>query len=327
MFGVFRLPKINNIQSVGKYNRIAVFEYLFKNGDASMHDISEFLSLSFPAVTRAIEAGLELHLVESRGIQQSDRGRKAQLYGIDPDYGHSASLYIDSTSIIIELRNMRSDKLKTARVKVGKKNVIGLIDEIIDDILEFDGKIQFIFVIVAGDVYQGKIITCRNYEELVGFDMQSHLTKKFSGIVIVENDMTACTNSCFRHNGSMKGRIILTYLFGKNDYGAGAIVNNGILLGSTGRGFRLGELPIEKINTHSINFLSKQLQSLIAVFNPDTVILYPTDDDLSYEDMVSAIKNQLSEELFPEFRHGLSFIDDCIDGMCKFCFDKIKKQF
>lgn len=292
-----------------------------------MQEVSGGIGLSFPAVTRAINIGLEQGLFAEKGIKGGDRGRKAQLFGISADYGHSLSIYIDKNILYLEVRNFLTEKVKSEQIAVENQNIIEVIDAAIESNLTENDKIKYIFMIVGGTVFEGKILNCRDYTALSGFDMQAHLSEKFDKIIIVENDMQACANSYLSKDELIARKTIIAYTFGKRAYGAGVIINGHILKGATGQECFLCQLPIDTIDRPSSQYYARQLQTLIAVFNPHTVILYPNDENISSASLMNEILAKLPSDIIPKFQTRQTFMQDCILGMTRLCLKQIKSSF
>lgn len=91
----------SDISSVRRSNFLAVSGYLRRRESATIPQLAEETGLSLPTVTRAINSGITLRIFTSCGICDSDRGRKAVSYAINPDFMHCAIIYFSRTRFIL----------------------------------------------------------------------------------------------------------------------------------------------------------------------------------------------------------------------------------
>ncbi|MCM1365063.1 MAG: ROK family protein [Faecalibacterium sp.] len=320
------MGRANNITLIGKLNRAEVYEFLFRNGDSSIQQISDALGLSLPAVTRAIEIGLNQNLFVAKGLVGGDRGRKAMYYGLNPDKGHSISFYIRKNVLHVIIKDFVAKTLSTEDIKIETENVVDLIDSTVERYSVLDGNIKFIFVVVCGDVHEGLIVSCRAREELTGFDMKLHLQEKFGKITVVENDLSAAVTAGFKYADNPKNEIIITFLYGKNLLGAGVMINNHTYKGANGRQMCFDAMPPSRVNRSYLSYVGGRLQSMIALYNPHTVILYPMDDKLSFDELTQYIEKNMPEDIVPTFYERHNLLETCITGMVRLCIEEVKKM-
>lgn len=317
----------NDISIIAKINRAEIYEYLFKNGDSSIAQLSAQIGLSLPAVTRAIEVGVEQGLFMLKDVVGGARGRKAKIYGLNPDCGHSVSLYIGKDDIIVTLKDFLAQDLKKENIKISSIGIVNQIDSIIEKYKRLDKNLQFVFVIISGDVYEGEIIACTAHPELVSFNLKKHLKDKFHFVTLVENDMLASVTSGFKYADNPASEIIVTYLFGQDTYGAGVMINNVPFKGATGRQLSLGELPYYSQKKKRLPYLASKLKSIIVLFNPHTVILINKDNYISCNELIEEVKKDLPPKLVPTFYERNNFMEYCIIGMVRLCIEEIKATF
>ena len=320
-----KMSAANDISIIAKTNRAEIYEFLFKNGDSSIARISAEIGLSLPAVTRAIEVGIDQGLFMVKNIVGAARGRKAKIYGLNPDCGHSVSLYIAKDDVIVTLKDFTAKTIKTENISIIPVDIVSQIDSIIEKYRQADKYIKFIFVIISGDVHEGKIIACSAHPQLISYDLKKHLKDKFQLITLVENDMFASVTSGFKYADNPVNEIIVTFLFGQYVCGAGLMINNVPFKGASGRQFSLGELPYYKHIKKALPYIASKLKSIIILLNPHTVILINKDNFISCDELISEVKKDLPPELIPTFYERNKFMEYCITGMIRLCIEEIKQ--
>ena len=82
-----------------------VWDYVHSHGEETIPQISKANGLSLPNVTRAIEYSLAEGIMHSVGIVGGERGRKAQLYSLAPDYMHFVFVSIHSNKLHFEIHD------------------------------------------------------------------------------------------------------------------------------------------------------------------------------------------------------------------------------
>ncbi|MCM1365571.1 MAG: ROK family protein [Ruminococcus sp.] len=315
----------NDITMVAKLNRAEVYEYLFRHGDSSIQQIATEIGLSLPAVTRAIEVGLNQKLFAAKGLIGGDRGRRAMYYGLNPDKGHSISFYIRRRKLHVIIKNFLAETLSTEEIEINTDNVVDLIDETIEKFMAKNHNIKFIFVVVCGDVHNGRVVSCRARAELNGFDLKKHLAEKFRRITVVENDLVAAVTAGFKFADNPKNEIIMIFLCGKDVLGAGLMIDNRTYKGATGRQFCFDAMPPSKFNRSYLSYVGGRLQTLIAALNPHTVIVYPLDDKITFDELTDYIRKNMPDDFVPAFYERHNLIDTCITGMVRLCIEEVKQ--
>ena len=307
-------------------NYRCVWNYIHSHGEITIPQIAKATGLSIPTVTRAIEYSLDEGAVRSVGIVGGERGRKANLYSLAPDYMHFIFISIHGRNLHFEVHNFLSEIIQRGSFTVSDENILSLLDSVIKKLILQDSLIRFVGIAFSGTVFEGKIIESFIFPSLVGFDLKEYLEKEFSVIAIVENDLHAAVSAFSKYASASENGITVAFYFGDGGYGSGILVDGKLLRGAHGSAGELHDVVTTNKSVRSDLTYAEVLRSLIAVLNPDTVVLYP-NGNVNESEIKKVALDGMREYQIPHMIENRNFTKDTFIGLIALCKEKLIEPY
>jgi len=246
--------------------------------------------------------------------ENSNGGRPAQQYQFNGDYAHVICLYIDNENrnpvIKYALINLLGNILKEKSIK---KDTVDYdtLEELIGELLQDYQKVKTIGIGIPGVVLKHTVISFCDIKALVGCHLAERLQSKFGVNVILENDMNLTALGFYQAQNYEEDTSIAVLTFIKDNLpGAGIIVDGHIVRGYSNFAGEVSFLPFDctrkqqfqllRTRDGVLNFTTKSLCSIIAVINPQTIILTGTllSEDM-LEEIICCCSNIIPKEHMP----------------------------
>lgn len=307
-------------------NYIKIWDIIRNYGQTSIPSVSKKTELSLPTVTRAVEYGIQVGLIVCGDIVGGERGRKAQEYKINSDYMHFAEISIHNRSLFYSVEDLSFNQLKKGTVDIDNGNLLRKIDDLCLDLVNEDGFIQIIGISFSGTVNYGTVYESYDFPSMNGVNLKSHLEDLTDVCVFVENNLRTALFGASKSIQKISERTVVALLFGRKGYGSATMVRGKLLYGSTGEAGRLTNLVVTVEDRNSNEIYSEFLRSLIALFDPDTVVLYPNGDNADRDKVVELAVTNMGNQVIPSFVDGRDFTEDVFLGLshkCDSIFHKI----
>lgn len=175
-------------------NYRSVWDYIHKNKQATIPQISKDIGLSLPTVTRAVDYGVAEGVIEPDGVIGAERGRKAQVYKLHADYMHFLLIYLDADVLSYRIHDFRSRTIGSGNMPVNDKNVLSALEKIIECSAASDPLLSIVSIAVSGVVCDGVVKDSAAFPSLGGMDLSKHINRKFGMTALVDNDLHAASN-------------------------------------------------------------------------------------------------------------------------------------
>ncbi|ANS75905.1 hypothetical protein AWM70_16020 [Paenibacillus yonginensis] len=269
---------------------------LLRLGSATKTEIAKIADISFPTVSKIVdqlEGDKEIFLV---GTDESSGGRRAQRYGLNPDFKLGLALYIERNDAIYTVSNYVGEVLEQGTSEIHWEDNPDTLTAIVQAVLERFPGIKVLSLGVPGAVKNGITFHIPNYPAYQNFDLKTYYESRLPVLVEVENDMNAAVLGY--HQSLVKAdNPTLVYLFlGTNGPGAGILINGDVVRGSSFFSGEISYIPqYDHLNfmqatktgrqdcQHSkpdslmIDSLARFVSTLVAVINPHAVIFCRED--------------------------------------------------
>lgn len=244
-----KISRTANSNLQNEINISVIFNYLRNNGPSYRAHISKMLSISAPAVSRAVEHLIGKGYLLESGTIKTEHGKNAAEVKINPDIG-----YIVSVDLVKEHARLAATDFsgvireELAGVDVYKTD--NLEEELIREIVEIGDKYRAdvsgdiplkaisVGVPAAADFTTGSMHTVL-YENLEKIDIKRILSSKFHVPVFIENisNLSAVGESNCGHGRNYRNIIFLEI---SNGIGAGIISGNSLIRGRSGYAGEIG---------------------------------------------------------------------------------------
>lgn len=307
-------------------NYRCVWDYIHSHGEMTIPQISKATGLSLPTVTRAIEYSLEEGVVQSVGIVGGERGRKAIVYALAPDYMHFIFISVHGQRLHYEVHNFLSSVIKSGTYDVDDSNIFSVLNNIIKNCIENDSFIKFIAVAFSGAVFEGRIIESLDFPSLSNFPLKAYLEEEYSLTAIVENDLHCAAAAASKYAPQYEKGTTVAFYFGDEGYGSGILINGEILRGASGSAGELHNVATEHKSERSPLTYAEILRTVCAVLNPDRVILYP-NGGIDIEKVKTIAFENVSLREIPELIENLNFTKDTFFGLVALCKEKLIEPY
>jgi predicted NBD/HSP70 family sugar kinase len=226
-------------------------------------------------------------------------GRPAQRFQYNGDYANILCFYIDNESNNPIIRYVISNLLgKIIEEKSISTDTMDYptISDFIDQLMIDYNNIKAIGIGIPGVIHRHSVIGYCDVYALEDYPLAEKLQEKFGVEVTLENDMNLTAFGFYQEQNYKEDTSVAVLAFIKgNAPGAGLIVNGQIIRGYTSFAGEISYLPFdgtcelpEELLTkeETINSVVKSLCSIIAVINPETIML---TGSLLFEDMMDLI--------------------------------------
>ncbi len=305
-----------SLVKLANYRR--VWDYVHSHGEETIPQISKATGLSLPTVTRAIKYSLEEGIIHPVGIVGGERGRKAQLYSLAPDYMHFVFVSIHSNKLHFEIHDFLSRVIQKGTFIVDDKTILSTLCALIEEAIKKDLLIKFLGIAFSGVVFEGKIIESIDFPSLVGFSLKEYLENEYSIMVTIENDLNAAAVCFSKYTPEYKAGITVAFYFGNEGYGSGILIDGKLLHGVCGSAGELHNVVTTNKNERSSLTYAEALRSLVTILNPDRVVLYP-NGNADFEEVKKLAFIGVPEYQVPQFIGGRDFTTDIFIGLGALC--------
>lgn len=93
--------------------KIKIISYYINNGENSLADLGKEMDLTVPTVTKLVGELIEDGYVIDFGKQETNGGRRPNIYGLNPDSGYFIGVDIKHFRVNLALINFKGDLMQT----------------------------------------------------------------------------------------------------------------------------------------------------------------------------------------------------------------------
>ena len=246
---------LNNIDGKNAVLKRRILGLCINDGDFSLADLSKELGTSIPTTTKLVEELLEDGLLEDRGKQGTNGGRRPSIYGLNPSAGYFVGVdirrkFISYAVIDFKGTTVTSHEHLPYSVQNSEESFVDMCRYIKESLAE--SNIAHEKVLAYGFNLTGRVNNETGYcfSYFIGEDnpIASVLEKELDRPVFIENDSRAMTYGEYiagTGNGE-KNMLFLNVAWG---LGMGMIMDGTLSYGKSGFSGEIGHFPLLENNT------------------------------------------------------------------------------
>lgn len=246
---------LNNIDGKNAVLKRRILGLCINDGDFSLADLSKELGTSIPTTTKLVEELLEDGLLEDRGKQGTNGGRRPSIYGLNPSAGYFVGIdirrkFISYAVIDFKGTTVTSHEHLPYSVQNSEESFVDMCRYIKESLAE--SNIANEKVLAYGFNLTGRVNNETGYcfSYFIGEDkpIASVLEKELDRPVFIENDSRAMTYGEYiagTGNGE-KNMLFLNVAWG---LGMGMIMDGTLSYGKSGFSGEIGHFPLLENNT------------------------------------------------------------------------------
>lgn len=218
-------------------------------GDMSIADLSKECKMSVPTMTKALSEMVRNKLLEDKGKINSSKGRRPNIFGLNPGFGYFCGVEVAYNGLIISVMNFNGGVVKTLKkipfILAGSEESCEEMCRIIRKHLS-DNRISCSSIRMFGFALTGRV----NYRDGFSFSyfiseerpIAKVLEEYLGTPVVIENDSRAISYGEYvcEDNRKPSNAIYINVSWG---LGMGVFVNGQLLLGSSGFAGEIGHFP------------------------------------------------------------------------------------
>ena len=273
--------------------------------------------------------------------EYSNFGRPAKVYKFNENYCYISCIYM-------------SYENKENILNYAVMNLLGNVIEeqsMVKECIDYDEienlvrvlmvrheNIEAIGIGIPGVVTKKNVIDSCDIEELANCDLAERLTDKFGKPVVIENDMNSIAYGFYKGQEYEEVTSIAVVAFLKDNWpGSGIIIDGHIARGNTNFAGEVSYLPFDcthdeqkeclKDKVKSIQIIAKTLCSLVAIINPETIVMTGT---ILTEEILEEICKLVSEVIptkhIPQIRLEANTNKYYLDGLSSMTLEYLNNK-
>ncbi len=262
--------------------------------------------------------------------EQPNGGRPARRFTYNANYCYVGCMYIGYENgvpkITYAVSNLIGEIIEENSVILDSIDY-GAIENLIVQLTETYDMIKAIGIGVPAVVYEGIVVGDCDIRNLINFPLEKKLKARFPLEIVVENDMNLIAVGFYRKQNYDQDKNIAVIEFPKDKcIGSGIIIEGHIIKGNTNFAGEVSYLPFDITQEEQLKRLDseegflplavKTIVSVIAVINPDTIVL---TGELVRSDMLEEISHEclktipkehmpriiIREDIYEDYMNGL----------------------
>lgn len=245
----------------------------------SKNQLARITSLSFPTVSRVVDALVEAGELVERGVDRSTGGRSARLYAANPLYQVVLTLRLETGTMRWVVEDLAGNRLQAGTRNAGGA-AVQTLDDLVDAARRDYPQLGAIAMGLDGAVNQGLVTEAFGHDELKGVNLQRRLEERTGLPAAVENDMSVVVAGYASRCAGAVSSVVCLYQ-GPTLPGAGVVLDGEVWHGASGFAGELYYLPglpaknVEERTTETVlDMYAVLVQAYAALLNPDRVVLY-----------------------------------------------------
>lgn len=269
-----------NLQKDINMNKIRSLAY--GQEGASKSEMTRETGLSFPTVTRIVDALCESGELIELGQGDSTGGRPSARYGLNFRFSLFLLIRIEGMELSWSIKDLAEEAVEEGNSLAGH----GMIEKL-DELIRMKEKeypsIKAISIGIAGMVTDGMVVDSYTSEEMKGINLLTHFKNLTDTPVQLQNDMNLTALGGWWRSKERPTSSVAIYL-GKTCFGAGIVLGGEVWAGACDFAGELGYLPsfgqelfrmdgkpkVNEITEHYITLI----RIYVSVINPEQIILY-----------------------------------------------------
>lgn len=312
-----------SLSLVRHINSEIVLTYLQRHPNATIPEMSRESKLSLPTVTRTINSSLAIGLVQTTARKGEEKGRKAQCYAFNDDFGCALLLLIKEQRILLQVVTIGGKILHRTQVNIVKDEVLSMLQATIEKQLAAFQNMKCICITLPGHIRDGFVYASHAFPKLNGLDLQNQLAERYKMPVSVMDCVKVLPYAGRAYDSEYRKKSILFLSFElENGCGSAVSVRGKTYPGTTGAFGELYYLPIPYNRLPRQQKYTRFAQTMIAVINADSVIFYG-DDSVDFDKIIERIHEELPDYAMPEFHVAHGLMHDNFEAMKVLAFNQV----
>lgn len=228
--------------------KINIIRYYINNGENTLADLGKEMDLSVPTVTKLVGELIEEGYVVDFGKQETNGGRRPNIYGVNPDSGYFIGVDIKKFRINIVLINFKGEIIESKfSIPFNYENTQESFDQLCNIINSFVDNLSIPKpkILSVGINITGRVNTETGHSYSLYFFNEKPLTEVFQerlGIhVTIDNDSRAMAYGEFI-NGIVNGEKNVLFVNVSWGLGLGIITDGKLYYGKSGFSGEFGHL-------------------------------------------------------------------------------------
>ena len=313
------MPPYDSSHLIKRSNEQLILKELVQQETFIKKDLASKLGLSFPTVSKVLDDLEEKGVIMHAGMASSSNGRRASIYGINPEYGTILVLYIQYSRFWILVADAKKDVLFKEERMIGQ-DYLSTIKAIINEMKTRFTNLNAISIGVPAGVMDGEIKYMNYYDDLQGLHVKKILEEEFRVQVSVERDVNAMLQGWVLGADGEKTKNASLLIFTDDGPGAASLINGRILRGFSAFAGEVGFLQVGEGDTLQDKMTQPQTQeetvqnaayliSVISIMlNPETLILSGEESFRKLiPDIIDACKQRIPEAAVPEIQFSADY--------------------
>lgn len=311
---------------VASQSLVTVFEYLKEVKQAAAKDISAATGLSFPTVMSMIRIGMDCGMIAKGELADSTGGRCAQIYRCNPAWMEILLIRVSANELQYEIRNVLGEKLSGGKQTLSATDIIDTIADLTERFKLIYPNLTVCAVALPCVVTDGVIVDWRRNKTLNGTNFAGVLSDRCGIRFLILNDMKVFALAGEKYCKSKCHSSATVYL-DKNALGMGLMLDGKPVEGFSGCAGELGSLPIGlSASGNQTHTVVKVIQSIVAVFNPQYVVLYMARRQEKIAAIIKAVQKAVPAYAMPQIvSAGDDWAGDVLEGLYLSCLRHVKE--
>lgn len=291
-------------------------------GAMSKNQLARLTGLSFPTVSRMVDALVEAGELAERGMDRATGGRSARLYAANPLFQVVLTVRLETGTMRWVVEDLAGNRLRAGTCHSGQA-ALQTLDEVVDAVRQDYPQLGAIAMGLDGAVNQGAVTEAFGHDELKGLDLQRRLRERTGLPAAVENDMSAVAAGYASRCPGAGSPVVCIYQ-GKNWPGAGVVVDGEVWHGACGFAGELYYLPglpgkdgATRNQKSALDMYTVLVCAYAALLNPSRVVLYQNS---WIEGRMDEIRRRCAKNLpghaLPQIEMSDAFDTDYEQGLC-----------
>lgn len=226
-----------------------IIQYLILSGNSSIADICKEIEMSVPTVTKLVMELLEAGFLLDSGKQETNGGRKPNIYGLNPESGYFAGVDIQKKRILLALVDFNGKIVDQETVPYRLENTAEALDELCGIINSYIDKlpVERNKILQVGVNITGRVNSVSGYSYTY-FYFSEHplaqiLEERINLPVNLENDSRAMCYGEYMA-GAVKGEKNMLFININWGLGAGIIMDGKLYYGKSGFSGEIGHVSM-----------------------------------------------------------------------------------
>ena len=268
--------EIANLSLVRKINYRVIWNALVKSKENTIIGLKKITGLSFPTINRAIEYGKEIGVIIDGEIEESQVGRKAQIYKVNNDFYHSIVIIADDDKISYKVYDIIGNELSNGYVIGGYIDLLANVEGILAEVIANDPLVSVMSMAVIGVVNQGIMIDCNANLALCNFDLKGYFERKFNLLVEISNNIKTVASSLLYQLKDKNLSTFAVFDYGYSGYGASFVANGEVMYGKNGFSGEVCYLAGMQSLESNPSIYENIIIPIVTVIAPKQIYLYTT---------------------------------------------------